>query len=253
MSLLSPLVLYSLSSSSIPFASDAGHITSHHHHMPFRSALNGHPCCPRRTIVDSLQYACCSPCPSRCHAPSSWWQSVHPLTHLAGPLPVMFHCSCCRGSGTSDRTVQFALLLLTTIIHRCQAWKRFYRSLYLLKNFTVASNAPSLPALILGLLCMFAVSIRSKHHWDRDPNTYQITTHSEAVGAAIPVCTLVSRGKLATTEDLVCDLLGFLRELRVGLTAVDQQRRLRLVAVFLVELRSESGSVHAHRRAHGCS
>ena len=128
----------------------------------FGTALNGHPCCPRRTIVDSLQYACCSPCPSRCHAPSSWWQSVHPLTHLAGPSPVMFHCSCCRGSGTSDRTVQFALLLLTTIIHRCQAWEGFYRSLYLLKNFTVASNAPSLPALILGLLCMLAVSIRSK-------------------------------------------------------------------------------------------
>ena len=43
MSLLSPLVLYSLSSSSIPFASDAGHITSHHHHMPFRYCTQWSP------------------------------------------------------------------------------------------------------------------------------------------------------------------------------------------------------------------
>ena len=70
--------------------------------------------------------------------------------------------------------------------------------------------------------------------------------------AALPVRALVARCELPF-EDLVRDLLRILRECIIDLTAVDQQRRLRLVAVFLVELRSESGSVHAHRRAHGCS
>ena len=56
--------------------------------------------------------------------------------------------------------------------------------------------------------------------------------------AALPVRALVARCELPF-EDLVRDLLRILRERIVDLAAVDQQRRLRLLEIFLHNVRSQ--------------
>ena len=52
------------------------------------------------------------------------------------------------------------------------------------------------------------------------------------MGAALPVRALVARSELSF-EDFVRDLLRILRERIIDLAAVDQQRDLGLVTVFL--------------------
>ena len=104
--------------------------------------------------------------------------------------------------------------------------------MYLLKNFTVASNDPSLPALTLGSLYK-GWKFRRDYPYINNSSTHHIATDGKPVRAAVPVGALISGDEFSSPKDLVRFRLRFEWELRVRLAAVDQKWCLRLFGIFL--------------------
>ena len=63
--------------------------------------------------------------------------------------------------------------------------------------------------------------------------THQVTADGKSMNASIPVGSLIARGKLTLSKDLICDSLSTLIKLCISFTTVDQEWSLRFNFVFL--------------------